>query len=330
MVMPNFLIIGPAKSATTSLYYYLNQHPQIYMSPVKEPRFFAYEGEKLAFTGPGDELFANSSITEIDKYCALFAGVKQEVAIGEASPNYLYILKASERIRHHIPEAKLIAILRNPVERAYSNFMHNVRDGFEPLSDFGQALREEPTRIRNNWASRWHYRNQGFYYAQLVKYFESFERDQIKIVLYEEFGGNTRSIMRDLFGFLGVDDEFAPDVSTRYNMSGIPQNQVVNTILKHQGLQKFGKRFIPAKLRRVALNMRNSNLVKPTISAQIRKELMDGYKEDILKLEKLIERDLSIWMRTEDRSLGSAANKVVLWLTGMELLGSLEQISQVV
>jgi hypothetical protein len=87
-------------------------------------------------------------------------------------------------------------------------------------------------------------------------------------------------------------------------MSGIPQNQVVNSILKHRGLQKFGKRFIPAKLRRIALNARNNNLVKPTISSEIRKEMMDGYKEDIQQLERLIERDLSVWMRTEDR--GSA------------------------
>src|SRR5688572_28750810 len=98
MTMPNFLIIGPAKSATTSVYHYLDQHPQIYMSPVKEPRFFAYEGEKPAFVGPGDEAFANSSITEIDAYRALFRGVTGEVAIGEASPNYLYIPKAPERI----------------------------------------------------------------------------------------------------------------------------------------------------------------------------------------------------------------------------------------
>jgi hypothetical protein len=277
------------------------------MSPVKEPRFFAYEGEKPAFTGPGDELFANSSITEIDKYRALFDGVKHEVAIGEASPNYLYIAKAPERIRHHIPDAKLIAILRNPVERAHSNFMHNIRDGFEPLTDFGQALGEEQTRILNNWAPRWHYRSQGFYYEELLRYFENFERHQIKVLLYEEFGANTKSEVLDLFRFLGVDDKFIPDVSTRYNMSGIPQNQVVNTILKHQGLQKFGKRFIPAKLRRIALNVRNNNLVKPTMPAEIRKKLMDGYKEDIQRLERLIERDLSVWMRVDDRGSGTSS-----------------------
>lgn len=306
MTMPNFLIIGPAKSATTSLYHYLNQHPQIYMSPVKEPRFFAYEGEKPAFAGPGDEFFANSSITDIDSYRALFTGVKDEVAIGEASPNYLYLPKAANRIRHHIPDAKLIAILRNPAERAYSHFMHNIRDGFEPLTDFGQALSEEQNRIGNNWAPRWHYRSQGFYYAELTRYFENFERNQIKIFLYEEFGPNTSAAVRDLFRFLHVDDEFAPDVSTRYNVSGIPQNKFVNTILKqHRRLQTFSRRFIPQKLRRIALNVRNNNLVKPTISAEIRDELMDGYKEDIQQLEKLIERDLSAWMRMEGRNSGN-------------------------
>lgn len=300
MTMPNFLIIGPAKSATTSLYQYLNQHPEIYMSPVKEPRFFAYEGENLDFAGPGDEIVAKSSITALDSYRALFDGVKNEAAIGEASPNYLYVPKAPERIRHHIPDARLIAILRNPVERAYSNFMHNIRDGFEPLSDFGQVLREEQTRIRNRWAPRWHYRNQGFYYAQLMRYFETFERNQIKIILYEEFAANTRSLMGDLFRFLDVDDKFAPDVSTRYNMSGIPQNQIVNSILKqHQRFQTLSKRFIPERLRRVARNVRNNNLVKPTIPTAIRNELIDEYKDDIMKLEKLIEKDLSAWMQKE-------------------------------
>jgi hypothetical protein len=331
MTMPNFLIIGPAKSATTSLYHYLGQHPEIYISPVKEPRFFAYEGERPAFAGPGDDFVAKSSIIDIDSYRALFDGVKGEVAIGEASPNYLYVPKAPERIRQHIPDAKLIAILRNPVERAYSNFMHNIRDGVEPIADFAQALREEPIRIRNNWAPRWHYRNQGFYSAQLIRYFERFERNQVKILLYDEFGANTRGIMRELFCFLGVDENFAPNVSTRYNMSGIPQNHMVNNILKQQQrLQRFSKRFIPEKLRRIALNIRNNNLVKPTLSAEIRAGLMDDYKEDIRQLEQLIERDLSGWMATKGRGSGSRVVQQSLWLNTMALIDPVELLLQTV
>jgi hypothetical protein len=327
--MPNFLIIGPAKSATTSLYHYLNQHPEIYMSPVKEPRFFAYEDEQLTFAGPGDEIVAESSITRLDLYQALFDGVKDEVAIGEASPNYLYIPKAAERVRHYIPGAKLIAILRNPVERAYSNFMHNIRDGFEPLTDFGQALREEQSRIRNNWAPRWHYRNQGFYCRQLERFFKNFERNQLKIVLYDEFGADPKSAMRDIFRFLDVDDRFTPDVTTWYNMSGIPQSQIVNTIFaQHQRLQTLGKRLIPQKLRRMALKVRNNNLVKPVISAELRDGLMDDYKEDILRLEKLIEKDLSVWMG--NRRLEHSAKLSSLCLLSAQLTDSMELLGRVV
>src|SRR5688572_7713518 len=130
MVMPNFLIIGAAKAGTTSLYSYLNQHPQIFMSPVKEPNFFALEGEKLNFRGPGDAQVINRySITQLESYRAHFKGITQETCIGEASTLYLDHPKAVERIQHYTPKARLITILRDPVERAFSNFLHAVRDG---------------------------------------------------------------------------------------------------------------------------------------------------------------------------------------------------------
>ena len=134
MTMPNFLIIGAMRAGTTSLYHYLKQHPQVYMSPVKEPRFFALEGEKPDPGRPTDERLMNHSITDIEAYRALFQAVSKETAIGEASPLYLYSPKAPERIRHYIPDAKLIAVLRDPVERAYSHFLDIFMTGWKKPS----------------------------------------------------------------------------------------------------------------------------------------------------------------------------------------------------
>src|SRR3712207_6354190 len=138
MTMPNFLIIGAMKSGTTALYYYLEQHPEIYMSPVKEPNFFSSQEQENAA----------DAVTDIGTYQHLFRGVSGEKAIGEASHSYLYEPGAAAEIRRYLPEAKLIAILRNPIDRAYSHFLHMVRSGTEPLDDFAQALQEEVVGIR--------------------------------------------------------------------------------------------------------------------------------------------------------------------------------------
>ena len=175
MTMPNFLVIGAAKSGTTSLYHYLGQHPQVYVSPVKEPNFFALEGEKPDFRAPGSEERINSwSVTDVEAYRALFEGAGEEEALGEASAMYLYSEKAPGRIRHHLPNTKLVAVLRDPVERAYSSFLHLKRNGREPLDDFVEALEAEERRIRDNWEWIWHYKNMGFYHEQLRRYHEAF------------------------------------------------------------------------------------------------------------------------------------------------------------
>jgi Sulfotransferase family len=299
MTMPNFLIIGTAKSGTTALYNYLKQHPQVYMSSVKEPKFFAYEGEKLDFRGPGDRVANSSVVTDIEAYRALFAKASGETAVGEASPLYLYIPKARERIRHHVPEAKLIAILRNPAERAYSHFSQMVRDGREPLDDFSQALRAEEERIRDNWAFGWHYKRMGFYHAQLERYFDAFGREQIKVYLYEDLKTDPVGVLGETFRFLGVDDAFVPDISLKHNVSGIPKSQALHAFIRQSHpIKSVFKPFVPEGLRlRLKTSLRNRNLRQPPpLSPEARKELAEAYREDILKLQGLIRRDLSTWL----------------------------------
>jgi Sulfotransferase family len=307
MKMPNFLVIGAAKSGTTALYEYLKQHPQIYMSWLKEPHFFAFEGEKPYFRGPGDqELYNYIVVDNLGEYLALFQGASSETAIGEASVNYLYLPRACARIKHYLPEAKLIAVLRDPVERAYSSFLHMTRDGREPLNDFAQALRAEGGRIQDGWAPIWHYKQAGFYHAQLKRYYEAFAREQIRVYLYEDLNNDPVSVLLDIYRFLGVDETFGPDISKRYNVSGVPKNERLHAfysfLMRPHPIKSAFKPLVPSGLRRRFLErlvntIRNRNLVKPPLSENVRRQLTEAYRGDILRLQGLIQRDLSGWLQ---------------------------------
>lgn len=296
MIMPNFLIIGAAKAGTTSLYGYLEQHPQVYMSSIKEPRFFALEGEKLDFRGPAQSI-NHTSVTTLAEYSQLFEEATAQTAIGEASTVYLSHPKAAERIKHYIPDVKLIAVLRDPAERAFSSYLHLVRDGYETLS-FAEALEAEPVRIKENWQPLWYYKERGFYYRQLQKYFKLFEPEQIQIYLYEDLAKNGTGVTQDISRFLGINDNFTPDL-TRKNVSGIPKNRFLQNLLTRKNpLKSILKPLLPESLRQsIVQNVSQRNLgAKPTLSPQTRQNLIAIYREDILQLQDFIQRDLSSWL----------------------------------
>lgn len=300
MTMPNFLIIGAAKSGTTSLYHYLEQHPQIYLKS-KEPSFFALKGQNIQYAGPGDqEGFIRQAVINQAKYEAIFTGLNNETAWGEASVLYLYSPTAPACIQHYIPNVKLIAVLRNPVERAFSSYMHLRRDGREPLADFAQALEAEDERIKSNWEHQWHYRQMGCYYSQLKRYYDRFNREQIAVFTYEEFKNTPHQVLRSIFRFLGVDDNFKPDTSVRHNISGMPRFQALHRFLMKPNLLKdIARPILPLSLRRrfgVRLRGWNTNANKPEVSLKTRQELVTFYEAEIRGLQDLIERDLAHWL----------------------------------
>lgn len=300
MTLPNFLIIGAAKCGTSSLYMYLKQHPEIYMSAVKEPHFFSFTSETKKTKGPGDTV--SVAITDIAEYESLFDGVKDEKAIGEASPTYIYQPQAPERIHQLIPDVKIIAILRNPAERAFSAYMHVVRDRRETANGFAHALAMENNRINENWGPIWHYKNGGFYYQQLRRYFDLFPRDNIKIFLHEDFRKDQKSLLRDIFKFLEVDTSFEPDISVKFNVSGEQKNRFIHTLTlmlfeTPNPIRWFSRNLIPERLRwKVTNHIRRLNLKKQSIPQDIKTDLIKQYQEDILQLEDLINRDLSNWL----------------------------------
>ena len=301
-MLPNFLILGAQKSGTTSLYYYLGQHPEVYMSPVKEPHFFDHGGERQSYAGPSR--IPGPAVRSLEEYEGLFDGVRGEKAVGEASPTYLYLPGASERIKSHVPEAKLVAILRDPTERAYSAYQHAVRNGREPLQSFAAALAEEEERVREGWHPIYHYRSRGFYHAQLSRYVELFGREQLRVYLHEDLRSDPFGMIRDIFRFLGVDETFTPDTSTRYNLSGVPRSRAVGALVKRLGgLTPVVKRVVPFKARQ---RIKRGVFVKaPPLEPAVRRGLVEAYREDVLRLGDLLGRNLSAWLSVEPSRAGA-------------------------
>ncbi|AFZ34043.1 sulfotransferase [Stanieria cyanosphaera PCC 7437] len=292
MRLPNFLIIGIQKAGTTSIYNYLQEHPQIYMSPVKETNFFEKNWESL----PVEERNKKGIIT-FDDYCQLFTDVQDEIAIGEASPNYLFHYQSSApKIKQYLPNAKLIAILRNPVERAYSDYLMHIRDaiGSRPLSEQIKYSAHKSFIIRK-----------GFYYEPLKFYYDQFSPEQIKVFLYEDFCKQPQEIMQEMYRYLDVDDTFCPDVSKKAQVAKVPKNQTINNLLQRQNplrtlVANSLKIIVPLetrqKLRDSLVNFNSVDKKQAPLSEEDRKQLIKIYQEDILKLQDLLQKDLSMWL----------------------------------
>ncbi len=298
--LPNFIIVGAAKSGTTSLYQYLKQHPDVYLPVIKECKFFS--DMKTNYKGPGDEVDLNNQIIkEFTAYRSLFSGVDNEIAVGDVSPDYLYYYVQSIRNINRVlgKNVKIIIILRNPVERAYSKYLHNVRECFETLS-FEDALNEENERKRKNWGWGWYYVSTGFYSQQVKAYIDNF--NQVKVFLYEDLENNPLDLMKNICEFLETDSSFKLDMSVKFNVSGVPKNKLLNNILVKPNIFKTVTKFLSKsflaneRMGKIKEFLRSQNLEKPEIKSETRKYLYSIYREDILKLQNMINRDLSHWL----------------------------------
>lgn len=291
---PDFFVIGAQKSGTTALYYHLRAHPQIYMSPVKEPQFFAPD---LAgpTAGPGDR--NSHRFQELAAYAQLFDGADGARAVGEASVSYLYSSVAARHIADAVPGARLIAILRNPVDRAYSNYLHLVRDGREPCGDFAKALAAEPERRRRNWSAHWHYRAKGFYGEQIARYLDVFPLEQLRVYRYDDFEERPRDVLADIAAFLDVEPAFDQDLSLRLNVAGIPRRARLYRLLRRMERLKWAANSVlPAGMRRRALGWQNRTLERPDVPIGVRRALLDGYRDDLALLHERTGLDVSGWM----------------------------------
>ncbi|WP_162913126.1 sulfotransferase [Rhodospirillaceae bacterium SYSU D60014] len=295
MTLPNFVVIGAFRSGTTSLYYYLRQHPQIFLSPIKETNFLAYDAETDSHRPDPLQRFR---VRTFAHYEGLFSSAGKESAVGEVSPLYLARPLAADRIKQYMPDAKLIAILRNPADRAHAGYLAAVRRGSENRSLAEVVGDARHKKARNLPGAP--YIEAGFYHQNLMFYLDRFSREQITLYLYDDFRSDAGAVLRSIFRFLKVDENFAPDMSIKFNASGLPRNKLLDRLLQPTMFTKTVQARLPDWVRRpiyagvTAINRRN--LVKPELPSAVRQDLTALYKDDILKLQGLLGRDLGHWL----------------------------------
>jgi hypothetical protein len=285
MTLPNFLIIGAYKSGTTSLYHYLRQHFDIFMSRVKEPNFFAHE-EKASLMCQEGKRF--QGIDNMASYLELFSDVSSEKAIGEASPIYLDSPLAAKRIKKTLPDAKLIAILRHPVEAYYSDHNMRIRDNRKLEEGFRERMYNVHNRIQSGKIAG------PMYGAQLEIYYDLFEASSIRVYLYEDLIKDSQKLYQNILRFLDVDCTFTVNTAIRHNIGCIPKIYKLSVIIKRINKTAIGKNRV---LKRALLLIQRANMAEiPPLSAELKSELTNIFTEDIMKLEKLINRNLSSWL----------------------------------
>jgi hypothetical protein len=300
VTLPTFLVIGAAKAGTTSIHRWLDQHPDVFVTRVKETNFFAFEGSRPHFRTyePAETSINNRSILTLEEYERAYTAASRESARGEVAPLYLYWPGTAENIRRHVPDARLVVVFRNPVETAFSAYLHLRRDAQEPLPTFEAALDAEATRIRENWAPIYRYVDLGRYATQLERYLAVFPRSQIKVFLYEELANDPTGVVQDLFEFIGVTGSFRPETDLRYNVSGEPRSRLASWVANTPALKQFIKPFMPRRFRQALKTRVNEwNLRRPELSAATRDRLLQQLAPEIRRLEQLIGKDLSAWLQ---------------------------------
>jgi hypothetical protein len=239
-----------------------------------------------------------TGISDQAEYEALFAPATTESAIGEASTMYLYLPWVPARIAELKPDMKLIAILRHPVDRAFSHYCMRVGMEAEPLKTFEEAVEAEPDRVARGDVDGTHYLGRGFYSAQIRRYLDLFPREQLRIYLYDDLREDAVKLSRDAFRFLEVDDRFEPDTSLKQNVGEMPKSRALHDFLTRENPTKAVlKAVLPPTLRkRMATAAKDRNLLKPVLSPDTRRRLTGAFREDILNLQDLLSRDLSAWL----------------------------------
>jgi len=299
MTLPNFFVIGAPRCGTSSLFDGIRQHPEIFMSPVKEPWYFSIGVRDEPFRGPKDidfNLYLSRS-----EYEELFSGVGDEAVVGEASTDYLYSDSALEALRQEFPNAKLVVILRNPADRAYSQYIQHVSQMREPCHCFWEAIELEEERKKEDWCHYWFYRSLGFYGRQLSRYRQHFDADQIKVFLLEDLLASPDELYRELFDFLGVDSSFSPDLQEdARNASSLPKSRWMHDALTQpSAIRALVRRTTPRHLRVAAIKWigaRRKTVKPPGLALEDRERLIDGYRDDIELLESLVDRNFSQWL----------------------------------
>ena len=307
MATVNLFVVGAAKADTTSFYSYLNQHPDIYMSPIKEPHFFSTDIRKENFTQKNytgsildtAKYFSTrplspqhiAFIDNPDEYNALFEGAGLSRILGETSTGYLYSSTAASNIARYNSAAKIVMILREPVDRAFSHWKMNLASGSADAGKpFMETILDDYASSPKGWGISNLYIDLGMYYEQIKRYYDHFPEQKIKIMRFDQLMQNPEQFMADIYDFLGIANNTI-DTSKKENISALPRFPFVNRINKKLGLSAWLPQNIKQQLKGAM-----SKTTFPSYSADDKSCMYDLYfSRQINETEKLTGMDFKSW-----------------------------------
>ena len=286
----DFFIVGAPKAGTTSLYHYLNEHPQIEMSSQKEPDYFS----DAAIQKQGIYYGKNRIDTE-EKYNTLFNTQKKDVIFGEGSVSYLFYPTVAQDIKAYNPIAKIIIMLRNPINRAFSHYLMDYRLGL--VSDSFEDIINKKSKHKNAHLFYQQYMKVGEYATQLKRYFDVFDKENILLIDYEDFKSDVAGTVNSVYSFLNVSTEFSADVNKKHNTFTMPKNKLIRFVYSFVVIRNILSFIFPknmVKAGRLILFRKNK---KPKLLEETRNQLKHYFSNDVRLLESLIGKDYSKWIK---------------------------------
>jgi hypothetical protein len=299
---PDFFLVGAPKAGTSALHAALAQHPHLFLSRVKEPKYYMCgDSPPPAYKGPGDAHSNQEWIWQRERYLSLFDGAPEGTLRGESTPFYLYNRDARRRIAVDNPGAKLIAVLRDPVDRAYSNWMHLWMDGLEPEGDIVVAAAREQKRVDAGWAPFWHYRGLGMYGRQVKDLYDHFPREQVLLLRYRQLVDTPDQVLNQVFGFLGVEgvdiSTIPSDNSRPFVRDGVRARAVGPVIRAGAAVGQF---LPPQVWRRVSKPLisqlhKGGDTARPRLTLEQRAALYAPHRDDVELLEEVTGESFEQW-----------------------------------
>jgi hypothetical protein len=306
--MPDFLIIGAPKAGTTALHAALAQHPEVFVSNPKEPKYWLCDdAPPPAWNGPGDKHSQQEWVWRRAEYTSLYAPAEAGQVRGESTPFYLWSRGAHRRIAEGIPDVKLIAVVRDPVDRAYSNWMHLWSDGLEPVADFEHALTLQQQRIDAGWAPFWRYVELGRYGEQLEHLYRYVDPDRVLVLRYRTVVDDPQHAVDEACRFLGITPGLIASIPRDNHREFVQPGwrpRVLGPVVRTGA--RLGQ-FAPPKVWRRASSPLVAQLAgpggshRPRLTPEARLRLLPHFADDIERLAALTGEDFSDWLSTTSR-----------------------------
>lgn len=310
MALPDFFVAGAPKAGTTALHAALAQHPELYLSPIKEPKFFLTDGPPPAQGGgPGDLKTYREHVWRRADYEALFDAAPAGTLRGESTPFYLYRDDAQRRIRTLIPQARLIIVVRDPVERAHSNWTHLWSAGLDPIGDFVAACGAEDQRIAAGWADFWHYKRVGRYGQQLQHLYTVFPAEQVLVLRYRDLVEDPPSTLNRICDFLGVAQGIIQRVP-RENVTAHPdltlRHRHVSRVVRAASAVTARLPGHPGKavIDRLEVSLQEGAAPRRPLTWEQRQALLPYFEADMALLTEITGNDFSNWLQPRPDSGG--------------------------